>query len=57
MTSPTGDEVTLLSGGIGLDYHAAVVKLNRNEALSRLGRRVPKIYIKDGKADEIVRDV
>ncbi|MBQ3760769.1 MAG: alanine racemase [Clostridia bacterium] len=52
-----GDEVTLLGGGIGLNDYAAVAKLNRNEALSRLGRRVPKIYIKDGKADEIVRDV
>ena len=39
-----GDEAILLGGGITVDEYAKIAQLNRNEALSRLGRRVPRIY-------------
>lgn len=44
-----GDEVTLLGDGLTVNEYADIAHLNRNEALCRLGRRVPKIYIKDNK--------
>ena len=49
-----GDEVILLGGGIGVDEYAAVANLNRNESLARTGRRVPRIYLEDGKVVSIV---
>ncbi|MEG0936003.1 MAG: alanine racemase [Clostridia bacterium] len=39
------DVATLLGGAIGLDQYAQVAGLNRNEALSRLGKRVLRVYI------------
>lgn len=48
-----GDEVTLLGGSIGVDDLAAWGQLNRNEALARTGKRVPRIYIEDGQVIDI----
>ena len=45
-----GDEVLLLGGGITVDEYAALAGLNRNEALCRTGRRVPRVYLKNGEA-------
>ena len=39
-----GDEVTLLGGGINVNEYAKWGRLNRNEALGRLGRRVTRVY-------------
>ena len=44
-----GDEVTLLGDGITVNEYADIAHLNRNEALCRLGKRVPKIYIKNNE--------
>ncbi len=49
-----GDAVTLLGGGIGINEYAAWTRANRNEMLSRLGRRVPRVYMRGGEAEEIV---
>ncbi len=49
-----GDAVTLLGDGIGINEYAAWTKANRNEMLSRLGRRVPRVYMRGGEAEEIV---
>ncbi len=51
-----GDEVTLLGDGMTLNEYASVAQMNRNECLSRLGRRVPKIYLEDGKIRRITVD-
>ena len=50
-----GDEVTLLGGGISVEEYAAWGRLNRNEALGRLGRRVTRIYARGGRT-EIVNE-
>ncbi|MBQ9407832.1 MAG: alanine racemase [Clostridia bacterium] len=52
-----GDEVTMLGDGMGLNEYAQIAKMNRNECLSRLGRRVPKIYMEDGQITEIIREM
>ncbi len=39
-----GDEVTLLGGGISIDEYAGWLDLNRNDALSRVSNRVPRVY-------------
>ena len=52
-----GDEVTLLGGGIGVNEYADLANLNRNEALARTGRRVPRIYYEDGVVREICCDI
>ena len=44
-----GCEVILLGGSIGVDEYAAWANLNRNESLARTGRRVPRVYIEDGR--------
>ena len=44
-----GDEVTFFGGDIPLTEYAAWGKLNRNEALGRLGRRVTRVYKYQGK--------
>lgn len=44
-----GDEVILLGGGIGVDEYAAWGGLNRNESLARTGRRVPRVYLENGR--------
>lgn len=40
-----GDAVTLLGGGVSLNACADWARTNRNDLLSRIGRRVPRIYI------------
>ena len=45
-----GDEVTLLGDGITLEQYSAWTGAHRNEALTRIGRRVPRIYTRDGEA-------
>ena len=52
-----GDEVTLLGDGISLNEYAQVARMNRNECLSRVGRRVPRIYLQGGNAVELQRDI
>lgn len=49
-----GDAVTLLGGGIGINEYAAWTRANRNEMLSRLGRRVPRVYMRGGVVEEIM---
>ena len=49
-----GDEVILLGGGIGVDEYAEWANLNRNESLARTGKRVPRVYIENGKIVEII---
>ena len=49
-----GDEAVLLGGGIGVDEYAAWAGLNRNEALARTGRRVPRVYVEDGRVTDIL---
>lgn len=49
-----GDEVILLGGGISVDEYAAWGGLNRNEALARTGRRVPRVYLENGEVTAIV---
>ena len=44
-----GDEVTLLGDGLTVNEYADIARLNRNEALCRLGKRVPKVYIKNNE--------
>lgn len=44
-----GDEVILLGGGIGVDEYAGWAELNRNESLARTGRRVPRVYLENGR--------
>lgn len=53
----TGDEVTLLGDGISLNEYAEIARMNRNECLSRVGRRVPRIYLQDGRIAEMQRDI
>ena len=43
-----GDEATLLGGSIDLREYAAWGDLNRNECLGIIGRRVPRVYIRNG---------
>ena len=40
-----GDVATLLGGSIGVDEYAQWADMNRNEALSRLNGRAPRVYI------------
>lgn len=49
-----GDEVTLLGGSIGVDEYAEWGKLNRNESLARTGKRVPRVYLENGRVVEII---
>ena len=44
-----GDEVTFLGDGIHVNEYAAWGKLNRNEALARIGRRVTRVYTYKGE--------
>ena len=48
-----GDPVTLLGGGISVDACAGWARANRNELLSRVGRRVPRVYLRGGAVDSI----
>lgn len=48
-----GDEVTLLGDGITLEAYSAWTGAHRNEALTRIGRRVPRVYTRGGAVAEI----
>ena len=48
-----GDAVTLLGEGISLNEVAAWTHSNRNELLSRIGRRVPRVYVRGGEVESI----
>ena len=48
-----GDEVTLLGDGISLEEYSAWTGSHRNELLTRIGRRVPRVYTRSGSAEEI----
>lgn len=52
-----GDTATLLGGEIDLREYAAWGKLNRNECLALLGRRVPRVYVRDGKVVAIAAEM
>lgn len=49
-----GDEVILLGGSIGVDEYAEWGKLNRNESLARTGKRVPRVYLENGKVVKVI---
>lgn len=49
-----GDPVTLLGDGISLEQFSAWTGAHRNEALTRIGRRVPRVYTRAGRVVEIV---
>lgn len=44
-----GDEAIFLGSSIGVDEFAGWGKLNRNESLARTGKRVPRVYMENGK--------
>lgn len=44
-----GDIATLLGGSIGLWNYADWANTNRNDAISRVSRRVPRVYIEGGR--------
>jgi len=48
-----GDPVTLLGDGISLEQYSAWTGCHRNELLSRIGRRVPRVYTRGGAIDSI----
>ena len=43
-----GDAVTLLGDGISLKQYCAWTGVHHNEALCRIGRRVPRVYVRGG---------
>ena len=49
-----GDTAVLLGDGISLNEFAAWADMNRNEVTCMIGRRVPRIYIKDGTVRSIL---
>lgn len=48
-----GDEVILLGKELWVDEYARVAGLNRNESLCRIGRRVPRVYLRSGNVRRI----
>ena len=50
-----GDEVALLGDGISLEAYSASTGAHRNEALCRIGRRVPRVYVRGGTVEEVVQ--
>lgn len=48
-----GDPVTLLGDGIRLEECAAWGHAHRNELLSRIGRRVPRVYTRSGRVVDV----
>ena len=49
-----GDIVILLGGSIGVDEYAEWGKLNRNESLARTGKRVPRVYMENGRIIKMI---
>ena len=52
-----GDTATLLGEEIDLREYATWGKLNRNECLGLIGRRVPRIYYQNGHVDAIYAEM
>lgn len=52
-----GDEAALLGGDIDLREYARWGDLNRNECLGLIGRRVPRVYFRDGKPVHIAAEM
>ena len=52
-----GDIVTFVGGIIGIDEYSDMGNLNRNEAWARIGRRVPRIFLKEGRPVRICAEV
>lgn len=48
-----GDPATLLGDGISLAQYSAWTGCHRNDLLSRMGRRVPRVYTRRGAIDSI----
>lgn len=52
-----GDTAVLLGEGISLQEYAETGRLNRNEALALLGRRVPRVYLRDGQVSAVAAEM
>lgn len=52
-----GDVVTFVGGLIGINEYADNCNLNRNEAWARIGRRVPRIFLKEGRPVRVCAEV
>lgn len=52
-----GDVVTFVGGLISVDEYAQMGDLNRNEAWARIGRRVPRVFFREGKPVRICAEV
>ncbi len=48
------DPVTLLGDGISLQQYSAWTGCHRNELLCRVGRRVPRVYIRSGEPEDTI---
>ena len=49
-----GDEAVLLGGGISYMQYATWARTNRNEAITIMSRRPPRVYMKNGKVAKVV---
>ena len=49
-----GDTAVLLGDGISLNEFAAWADMNRNEVTCMIGRRVPRIYLRDGSVRAVI---
>ena len=49
-----GDTAVLLGDGISLNEFAAWADMNRNEVTCMIGRRVPRVYMRNGRVRKIV---
>ena len=49
-----GDTAVLLGDGISLNEFAGWADMNRNEVTCMIGRRVPRIYIRDGRVRAVL---
>jgi len=52
-----GDEVTFVGGLISVEEYSRMGKLNRNEAWARIGRRVPRVFFRNGEPVRISAEV
>ena len=51
-----GDAVTLIGPDIWVTEVASWTHANRNELLARIGRRVPRVYLRGGAVEEILSE-
>ena len=52
-----GDTAVLLGEEISLQEYAETGRLNRNEALALLGRRVPRVYLRGGQVSAVAAEM